>query len=175
MDKGCIHIIFGPIGAGKSTFALELSRKHNAIKFSIDEWFKNLFFDDIDEMPKLEWTFERTARCETQIWSIAEQSINAGNDVVFDLGLMKITDRDRIKILCNKLGVEFRFYCLLADKTVRQNRVIERNKGEGETFEFPVSPEMFETVELMFEMPNDSETDNIIYINTADEKAPQTV
>jgi predicted kinase len=165
--KGHAHIIFGPIGAGKSTFSLNLAQKQKAIKFSTDEWFKTLFFDDLDGMPKIEWTFERIARCETQIWRIAQQSLYAGNDVVFDLGLQKVTDRKRIEERCKKIDVEYTFYCLVADKHVRQQRVIERNKGVSETFEFSVSAEMFEIADSMFEQPTESELVHTSYIDTA--------
>jgi len=157
VHKGCIHIIFGPIGAGKSTFAIELAKKHNAIKFSTDEWFKTLFFGDIDSMPKIEWTFERISRCEFQIWSIAKQSLNTGSDVIFDLGLQKVSDRTRIISLCKELNIEYKFYYLNADKVTRQNRVIERNKNKGDTFEFHVTSEIFEITDLMFEIPTVSE------------------
>ncbi len=165
--EGRVHIIFGPIGAGKSTFSLDLAQKKKAIKFSTDEWFKVLFFDDMEGMPKIEWTFERIARCESQIWRIALQSLNTGNDVVLDLGLQKVTDRERIKDYCEKVGLEYAFYCLVADKGVRQNRVMERNKAVGETFEFSVSAEMFEITDSMFEPPTELELTYTNYINTA--------
>jgi predicted kinase len=167
IHKGCIHIIFGPIGAGKSTFAIELAKKHNAIKFSTDEWFKNLFFGDINSMPELKWTFERISRCESQIWSIAKQSINTGSDVIFDLGLQKVSDRNRISSLCKELNIKYKFYYLNADKITRHNRVIERNKG-GDTFEFPVSPEIFEITNLMFELPTSSELEYTNFIEVSD-------
>jgi hypothetical protein len=36
---------------------------------------------------------------------------------------------------------------------VSSERVIERNKGNGVTLEFPVSTEVFEITDQMFEMP----------------------
>lgn len=161
-----IHAIFGPIGAGKSTFALELSGKYNAVKFSTDEWFRNLFFTDMDGMPELDWTFERIARCELQIWETAKQVIRTGSDVIFDLGLQKASDRNRIKGLCEKNGFEYQFYCLLADKSIRQSRVNKRNEGTGDTFEFPVSPEMFEIADGMFELPNEQEAIYTKFVET---------
>ncbi|KJZ09284.1 hypothetical protein TW85_22395 [Marinomonas sp. S3726] len=168
MRGGCVHIIFGPIGAGKSTFAFELSKKYKAIKFSTDEWFKTLFFRDIERIPDLTWTFERISRCESQIWSIAKQSINTGNDVVFDLGLQKMTDRERIITICKDLNFHYKLYYLNADKNIRLNRVFERNKSKGKTFEFNVSIEMFEITDKMFEIPTSLELENIEYLNTAD-------
>jgi len=84
MNKGCAHFIFGPIGAGKSTFAWQLAKQHKAIKLSTDEWFKTLYYDDISDIPALDWTFQRITRCERQLWSNAQQSIELGNDMIFD-------------------------------------------------------------------------------------------
>jgi len=166
MEKGIAHIIFGPIGAGKSTFAFELSKLHKAIKFSTDEWFKTLFFDDIKGMPNLEWTFERITRCENQIWVIAKQLLVAGSDVVLDLGLHRISDRKRFKTLCEEFDIEYQFYFLSADRTIRQKRILKRNEGNGETFDFPVSPEIFEITDRMFEVPCKSEVLYTKHIDT---------
>lgn len=35
---GKIHLVFGPQGAGKSTYSKELARKVNGVHLSIDEW-----------------------------------------------------------------------------------------------------------------------------------------
>lgn len=159
-----IHAIFGPIGAGKSTFALQLAEQHDALRFSTDDWFRNLFFADMDGMPDLNWTFERISRCESQIWEIAKQAISLGTDVVFDLGLQKVSDRDRIRAQCSEIGIHCKFYCLNAERSLRQSRVVKRNEGTGDTFAFAVSPEMFDIANSMFELPTDAElvdTENV--------------
>lgn len=166
ISMACLHIIFGPIGAGKSTFAKELSRQRSAIKFSTDEWFRNLFFEDMIGMPELDWTFERISRCEVQIWSIAKQTIQLGHDVVFDLGLQKIDDRDRIRKNCNESNIEHQFYYVNADAAQRQERVKKRNEGTGETFEFQVSPKMFKIANNMFEFPASDELTHTTCIDT---------
>ncbi|WED25469.1 ATP-binding protein [Vibrio sp. DW001] len=171
MNKSSMHIIFGPIGAGKSTFAQQLAKQHNAMIFSIDEWFKTLYFDDMNGMPDLSWTFERVARCEHQIWSVAKQSIGLGHNVIFDLGLLKIADRERINTLCEEMNVEKHFYFLTTDLATRQSRVTKRNTETGGTFSFSVSPKMFEVANGMFEEPNDAE---LIYTRVVDTNVPRT-
>ncbi|MFC1236452.1 AAA family ATPase [Vibrio sp. F74] len=174
MNKSNIHIIFGPIGAGKSTFAQQLAKQHNAMIFSIDEWFKTLYFDDMNGMPELNWTFERVTRCENQIWSVAKQSISLGYNVIFDLGLLKIADRERINTLSEELNVEKHFYFLTTDLATRQSRVIKRNTETGNTFSFSVSPQMFEIANAMFEEPSDAELIYSTVIDTSENKLPRT-
>ena len=37
-----IHLLIGPVGAGKSTFALELAREHRGVRLTLDEWMQSL-------------------------------------------------------------------------------------------------------------------------------------
>ena len=44
-----IHLICGPIGAGKTTNAIKIAKVCNAIRFSEDEWLERLFVPDAPE------------------------------------------------------------------------------------------------------------------------------
>ncbi|MDQ3263265.1 MAG: ATP-binding protein [Myxococcota bacterium] len=37
-----LHLIVGPVGAGKSTFARQLSRQQSSVRLSLDEWMAQL-------------------------------------------------------------------------------------------------------------------------------------
>src|SRR5687768_55420 len=41
-----VHLVLGPVGAGKSTFALELARSSGAVRLTLDEWMTELFRPD---------------------------------------------------------------------------------------------------------------------------------
>lgn len=41
-----LHLIVGPVGAGKSTFGRKLSRDVGAVRLTLDEWMATLFGDD---------------------------------------------------------------------------------------------------------------------------------
>jgi predicted kinase len=157
MKTGCVHIIYGPIGSGKTTLALEKSRYHKVVKFSSDKWFRNLYMDDMHGIADMGWVKERIARCEFQIWHVAKQSLDMGADVIFDFGLAKKSDRMRLYDECQRLNYRCRFYYLSADVEVRRDRVVKRNQGLCEAFEFVVSPEMFEATNRMFEEPDEQE------------------
>jgi hypothetical protein len=49
-------------------------------------------------------------------------------------------------------------------KETRLNRVIQRNTEQGETFEFEVSEEDFDFMEIWFERPEEEELVNAVII-----------
>src|SRR5471032_1363858 len=94
------HLICGPTGAGKTTYAIALAARTHAVRFSVEQWAVALFAPDKPEALSLEWTLERFGRCEKQIWAIAEPTLMAGTSVVLDLGgLPRADDRDRWRAL----------------------------------------------------------------------------
>ena len=46
MTHPMIYLICGSTGAGKTTYAIQLTAKVGAVRFSIDEWMKALFWMD---------------------------------------------------------------------------------------------------------------------------------
>jgi predicted kinase len=52
------------------------------------------------------------------------------------------------------VGVECVLHVLDVDAEVRWERVCERNRGDGATFTFEVTREMFEFVETRWELPS---------------------
>ncbi|MDN5686402.1 MAG: ATP-binding protein [Brachybacterium sp.] len=79
--SGTVHLMYGLAGAGKSTLAGELAARAPAVRFTLDQWMLRLY-------PEL--TIHDAAyghRAETVrelIWSIAEQVLVSGTDVVLD-------------------------------------------------------------------------------------------
>jgi predicted kinase len=172
METNRVHIVYGPVGAGKSTCAIELGKKNKSIRFSGDEWFRTLFFDDIDKPRSPEWTVERYLRCETQIWNLTHQIIDSGLDVTLDLGLPRKVDRRRIHHLCEEVGIKHQFYYITAETETRWQRVVNRNQGASETYEFGLTPEMFEIVDKMFELPDEEELSRAVVYYNNNESGP---
>src|SRR5690606_18269563 len=69
--RGRVHLVVGPVGAGKSTFARRLARARAAIYLALDEWMAVLFRPDRPEGDIASWYAERAARCVEQIWRVA--------------------------------------------------------------------------------------------------------
>jgi predicted kinase len=152
-----VHLICGSTGAGKTTYALALAERIRAIRFSIDEWMATLFWADAPPKPELAWALERTARCEAQMWRMAEQLLSRGSDVIFDVGLSQREHRDRFRARTVQLGIPTRLHFLDVDRETRRARVRQRNTERSATYAFEVSDAMFDFMEGWFERPEADE------------------
>jgi predicted kinase len=152
-----VHLICGAIGAGKTTYAVALASRIGAVRFSMDEWMKTLFFADRPDPHGLDWFLERAARCEAQMWDIAEPIIARGVDVVFDVGLARLEDRDRCRGRGMQTKGSVKLHYLDVDAETRRARVRRRNLERAGTYAFQVSDAMFDFMETWFEPPSDDE------------------
>ncbi len=155
--SGRWHLVAGSTGAGKTTFALELAVKTGGVRFSIDEWMNGLYWMDCPEKDDLAWALERIARCEAMIAGLAEQVAGAGMDVILDLGFTQREQRLAWVERAKMAGVGCELHVLDVAADVRWERVCERNRGEGATFSFEVTREIFDFMELRWEPPDAEE------------------
>jgi predicted kinase len=152
-----IHLVIGPVAAGKSTFALDLCRAHRAVRMNLDEWMAELFRPDRPNANVMEWYVERTARCIEVIWRQAARTIDAGTDVVLEIGLILRHDRARFYERVNAGGYAITVYVLDAPRDVRRERVLRRNQERGETFSMVVPLPFFELASDLWEPPDEAE------------------
>jgi predicted kinase len=152
-----LHLVVGPVGAGKSTFALQLSELHRAPRLTLDEWMATLFSPDRPATGLVEWYTERADRCIDQIWKLASHLITMGADVVLEIGLIQQRDRLRFYQRVDDAGHELIIYVLDLPREVRRERVLERNHKRGETFSNKVSAHIFELASDMWQPLDDAE------------------
>lgn len=165
--KGTVHCVFGPQGAGKSTYSQSLVKQYKAVYFSIDQWMTELYASDSPEPLDFHWIMERVSRCECMIWKTAQSVANNGTDVILDLGFTKKESRKQFLALAEESGLMSQFYCINAPQAVRRARVLNRNKEKGETFSFEVTPMMFDFMEGIFETISDEERSYTQMVDTA--------
>ncbi len=141
---GQIHLIVGPVGAGKSTFGLQLSQGGVRVRLTLDEWMTALFRPDRPETEVIPWYVERAARCVERIWVVARDVATAGTDVVLEIGLLRRRDRERLYARTDAAGLRLTVHALDAPRDVRRERVERRNREQGPTFAMVVPPDFFE-------------------------------
>ncbi len=161
-----IHIVFGPQGAGKSTYSKKLSSEVKGVHLSIDDWMWKLYGEDLPKSMNFKWIMERVARCEKQIWSIAKQISNCGTDVILDLGFTELAKRELFQTLAKTENISTQLHYINAPHSLRRRRVLERNIKKGSTFSFKVTPGMFDFMETKFEKPTEKELLTAISIDT---------
>jgi predicted kinase len=162
-----LHVIFGPSGAGKTTYAHAFARREKAVAFILDDWMARLFAPDMPEPIEYEWMIERVGRCEAQIWSTAAAVLAAGTSVILDIGLMRRADRARVREIAEATGLPLQWHFVTASAEARRARVADRNVVRGENFAIEVSPEMFEFIEGVFEPPEPGELQGAIVSESA--------
>jgi predicted kinase len=157
-----LHVIFGPCGAGKTTYAHALARREGAVAFVLDEWGARLFGPDVQGPLDFSWMVERLGRCEALIWSTAADVLAAGTSVVLDIGAMRRADRARIGQIAQEKGLPLKWHFVDAPQDVRRARVAGRNTAKGETFVHEVTPQMFELLEGLYEAPAPAELEGVL-------------
>ena len=163
-----LNLVFGPIGAGKTTYAHALARREGAVAFVLDEWGARLFGPDVNGPLDFGWMLERLGRCDALIWSTATAVLAAGTSVVLDLGLMPREHRERIRKLAQEAGLSMQWHFVDAPQAVRRARVAGRTETKGETFAREVPPEMFDMIEAIYEAPAPAELEGAV-LNATDE------
>lgn len=152
-----VHLICGSTGAGKTTYAQALANRVRGVRFSTDDWMWNLFAGDQPEPLSLEWAVERTARCEAQMWTIADQLLALGIDVVFDVGLSTRAHRDRFRTRAAQAGAS-KLHYLDVDRETRRERVRQRSADPASgNSSIVVTEAMFDWMDRCFEAPDDDE------------------
>lgn len=154
---GTLHVVFGPSGAGKTTYAHAFARREKAVAFILDDWMARLFGPDMPQPLEYEWMIERVNRCEAQIWSVAAGVLATGTSVIFDIGLMRKADRERVREIAEGAELPLQFHFVTAPQEHRRARVAERNVVRGEGFAIEVTPELFDFIEGVYEPPEPAE------------------
>jgi predicted kinase len=157
-----LHVIFGPIGAGKTTYAHALARREGAVPFVLDEWGARLFGPDVDGALDFRWMLERLGRCEALIRSTVTAVLAVGTSVVLDIGAMRRADRERIRQVAEGAGHRLQWHFVDAPQEVRRARVAGRNVTKGETFVREVPPAMFDLIEGLYEAPAPAELEGAV-------------
>jgi len=157
-----LHVIFGPIGAGKTTYAHALARREKAVSFVLDEWGARLFAPDVQGTLDFAWMMERMTRCNALIWSTATAVLAAGAPVVLDAGGMRRAERERVGQMAAEQGLPVRWHFVDAPLEVRRARVEGRNAAKGETFVQEVTPQMFAMIEALYEPPTPAELEGAV-------------
>jgi predicted kinase/uncharacterized glyoxalase superfamily protein PhnB len=139
-----IHLVLGPVGAGKSTYARRLAEEHGAVRLTLDEWMTELFSPDRPESGIIEWYVERAGRCCSRIWCLARALLERGTSVILEVGLLERCQRELFYARFDEARAKVTIHVLDASREVRRERVTARNRERGPTFSMHVSPAIFE-------------------------------
>ena len=139
------HLIYGYLGAGKTTFAKQLEQRHRAVRYSPDEWLVALYGHD----PPAERFAEFSERVSGVIDEQWPRVVARGVDVVLDFGFWSRSARDAARRLASKAGAGTRLYYLTCAEATARERCRRRNhSGDGSLF---ITENTFEVLKPRFE------------------------
>jgi predicted kinase len=141
-----VHLICGPVGAGKTTFSLALAEERRALRLSIDEWMLRLFGEHMAR----ELLHQRIEACLDLMYGVAERLVALGTEVVIDCGYWRLEHREAARQ--RLASTPHRFCYLEVPPELRWQRLELRNAARlPSTYE--ITREMFEFFESCFEPP----------------------
>lgn len=164
-----IHLLIGPVGAGKSTLGLQLSQERRAVRLTLDEWMTALYGEDARPSEgRIQWYMERTQRCLDLIWQLTRRLMEAGTEVVLEVGLIQREPRTSFYFRIDAEAYPHTVYVVDADRDIRRQRVLERNRQKGDTFSVEVPAEFFELASDLWEPPgaDESQDREMRFVNT---------
>ncbi|MGH7024618.1 MAG: AAA family ATPase [Caulobacteraceae bacterium] len=119
------HLIFGFVGAGKTTLAKRLERDHAAVRFTPDEWMARLFGQD----PPVSVFQERASAILDLMEPIWARCLSRGVDVVLDFGFWRRAERDHARERAAETGARVLLYAVECAEEEAWRRVEARNGG----------------------------------------------
>lgn len=154
---GAVHLLIGPVGAGKTTYARHLCARSPALFLDLDAWMVRLYGDDARPAENvMAWYVERRDRCRALIWDLASRALDCGTDVLLEYGLVAAHEREAFYGQVSAEGVDLRISLVDAPRDVRRERVAARNRA-GAPFTQIVPPAFFELASDAWEPPSESE------------------
>lgn len=154
---GTLHLLIGPVGAGKTTYGQRLAARSVGVFLDLDAWMVRLF--GADPRPQdnvIAWYLERRDRCRALLWDVAVDMLRSGVDVVLELGLVTVADREAIYDKISAEDLPLRVYLLDVPRDIRRERVLQRNKTPG-PFTQIVPIAFFERASDLWQAPSDAE------------------
>ncbi|MEY2399367.1 MAG: hypothetical protein QOJ00_2541 [Actinomycetota bacterium] len=105
-------------GSGKTTVARELARTLPAVRFTPDDWFAALHLDI--------WDADLRLRIEATQWSLAQDLLRLGVNVIVDFGSWAREERDVLREAGRALGADVELLYLDAPLDELYRRVAAR-------------------------------------------------
>lgn len=117
-------LVYGHIGAGKTTVARQLEEQHGAVRFTSDEWITALYGSDEGSVRHFAEALDRVEAVMEPLWT---RWLQADVDVVLDLGFWSRTKRDQVRDAVARAGGTLELVSVVCDREVAWQRVEQRN------------------------------------------------
>ncbi|MCQ2571590.1 MAG: ATP-binding protein [Alphaproteobacteria bacterium] len=119
-----IHVVHGYIAFGKTTLAKKLAVELPAVHLNADDWIIKLYGKDL-----LDAEFNEKAGIVVNfLWEIARKIIDAGADVIMDIGPWSKQMRTDVFNMAKQITPNIVFHTIVLDPKIARERLVQRNK-----------------------------------------------
>jgi predicted kinase len=147
-----VYLLCGLTGSGKTTYAKRLEAG-GAVRLTVDEEVYARHGRYGIDYPTLEY-FERERPVVEEFRCRLVELVESGQDVVYDHGMWRRSDRDAFKRLVEEHGGRWRLLYFKVDRDVLLQRLIDR-KRRSDANAMPLMPADLEDFIARFEEPVD--------------------
>lgn len=147
-----LFLICGLPGAGKTTLAKQLEQAHQALRFSPDEWIKQIIQDESNQS---ELTRLRDP-VESLQWTTAQKLLSLGVNVILENGFWTRQERSAFRRQAKAIPARVELHFLDVSPAELWRR-IERRNLDSSTTSFPITKPEFESWLACFEPPASGE------------------
>jgi predicted kinase len=124
-------LIHGYLGAGKTTFAQQLTEDVGGIRLSLDDWYLRMYSDGEPTASMDPVLLDRVWAALDELWpQLLEQGVN----VVLDFGYWTRIRRDRARDVAGAAGADTVLYSVACDEDVARARCLGRNHDPRSSF-----------------------------------------
>jgi predicted kinase len=134
-----LHLICGLPGSGKTTLARAISQKTGSIRFTPDEWIRDIWAKEAETTGN-----NYRDQIEALQWNLAKQLLQIGKSVIIDWGTWGRSEREKLRDEARGLGAKVTFYYLRESREELKKRILARNKRIG-PLEFYIGEDEIET------------------------------
>jgi len=156
-----LHLFCGKMASGKSTLALELSKRLNAVLIIEDHWLKNLYPEEVKDILSY---VKYSTRLNKVITKHVINILATGASVVLDFPANTIHQRNLLKVIIKDNYVNHTLHYLNLSDEVCKKQLKERSKSLQEGTAFTTEAE-FNEITKYFQEPTESEGFNIKQYN----------
>lgn len=121
-ERPILHLICGLPGSGKSTLAKSIAASIGALRFSPDEWIKEIWNDKAETEGNL-----FRDQIEQLQWRVAKLMLQKSVDVIIEWGTWGRSEREKLRDEAKALGARVKFYYLNITRERLKERVLKRN------------------------------------------------
>ncbi|WP_409560458.1 AAA family ATPase [Hyphomicrobium sp. MC8b] len=155
--RGTLHLLIGPVGAGKTTYACQCVARSGGVFLDLDSSMVRLYGADTRPTNEvIDWYIEHRERCRGLLWDVSLSILAVGIDVLLEIGLVSAKERYAFYDKARAQDLPLRVHLLDAPRNERRERVARRNQYP-QPFTQIVPPALFEAASDAWEHPSEAE------------------